>query len=229
MRTLTLSIAAAGLTVLALSQPARAEADLTTDLQKFSYAVGVQIGRNLANQGMNELDGGALSEAIQDMLKGKEPRISTEEMNQAAQTFQKIAQEKKMAEAEQAKAGGVAFLAENKTKEGVVETDSGLQYKIIEAGEGDKRPTGADMIKVHYKGELLNGTVFDSSIQRGEPAEFQVGRVIPGWQEALQLMNVGASWEVWIPSDLAYGERGAGAAIGPHETLHFTIQLLEIK
>jgi FKBP-type peptidyl-prolyl cis-trans isomerase len=207
-----------------LSAPAIAQdaAPLETLKQRFSYMVGLQLSKGMMQQGMHDnLDIDALSQALRDSFAGTPPRLTPEQM-QATVT------EKQAKEAEMAKAAGVAFLIENKAKPGVTTTGSGLQYTVTSAGTGAK-PTASDKVKVHYEGRLLDGTVFDSSYSRGEPATFGVGQVIPGWQEALQLMPSGSKWEIWVPSDLAYGAAGAGGAIGPHQLLNFTIELIGIE
>lgn len=161
---------------------------------------------------------------MNSVFAGQMPEIMPDEANNILQTyFEKIQNEK----GKEAKEAGEKFLAENKTREGVVTLESGLQYKILNEGSGAK-PTANDTVKCHYEGRLINGQVFDSSIRRGEPAEFPVGGVIAGWVEALQLMPVGSKWQLYIPSELAYGQHGAGAAIGPNETLIFDVELLEI-
>lgn len=220
--------AASVIAVTAFSSAALAQAALDTPVQKFSYTVGLQIGGQLKNAGLEDLDLDALKQAIGDALDGTEPRVSKEDAAAAAQTYQAKVEEKKSKAGEVNLAAGKAFLEENKSAEGVTVTESGVQYKVIKAGDGEK-PGPNDEVVVHYSGKLLNGTEFDSSFSRGEPATFKVGQVIPGWQEALQLMQPGGEWEVWIPSELAYGPRGAGGSIGPHEVLHFTINLQSIK
>ena len=215
---------------LLLSVPAYAQdvAPLETMEQRFSYIVGLQLGQRMVEQGMGEqLDVDAFAQAIRDVFSRTPPRLSQEEMDEAIKALREAAVASQANVGEEAMKTGVAFLAENKAKPGVVTTDSGIQYEVTEMGEGPK-PTASDTVKVHYEGRLLDGTVFDSSYARNDPATFGVGQVIQGWQEALQLMPVGSKWEVWIPSDLAYGPAGAGGAIGPNETLNFTIELLEI-
>jgi len=150
-----------------------------------------------------------------------------EEMQVAAVAYQNELKTEKLAAGDKNKAAGEKFLEENSTREGIVVLDSGVQYRIIESGNGGS-PTETDSVVVHYRGRLLDGSEFDSSYSRGQPAELGVGQVIPGWQQALQLMPVGSKWEVWIPASLAYGTQGAGS-IGPNETLHFDIELIEIK
>jgi len=148
-------------------------------------------------------------------------------MRVAATAYQNELNSEKLAAAEKNKVAGDKFLEGNSAREGIVVLESGLQYRVVESGAGES-PTETDTVVVHYRGRLLDGTEFDSSYSRGEPAEFGVGQVIPGWQQALQLMPVGSKWEVWIPASLAYGTEGTGG-IGPNETLHFEIELIEIK
>ena len=215
--------------VLAVNVPAHAQdsKDLSTNVQKFSYGVGLQIGQQLKRQGLEGIDPQAIALAIEDVLAGRELRVSMDDMRAAAAAYQEELNAKKVATGEKNKADGEKFLKENSDKDGVVVLDSGLQYRVVESGSGES-PTETDTVVVHYRGRLLDGTEFDSSFGRGEPTELNVGQVIPGWQEALQLMHVGDIWEVWIPSSLAYGSDGAGQ-IGPNQTLHFDIQLIEIK
>ena len=174
----------------------------------------------------------ALAAAMKDIFAGAKPQLTDEEVQQVMQDFQKKMMAKQMAAREEGlaknKGEGEKFLAENKKKEGVKTTASGLQYKVIKDGTG-KTPKATDTVKTHYRGTLINGTEFDSSYKRGEPAEFPVNGVIKGWTEALQLMKEGAKWQLFIPSNLAYGERGAGQAIGPNATLIFDIELLDIE
>lgn len=200
---------------------------LATDLQKFSYGIGLQIGQQLKKQGMQDLDAKAIGLAIEDVVSGRDPRVSIEQMRVAAIAYQADMEAKMQARAEINQAAGKKFLEENSSRDSVVVLDSGLQYRIVTKGTGEI-PTETDTVIVHYRGRLLDGTEFDSSFGRGEPIELMVAQVIAGWQQALQLMPVGSSWEVWVPSNLGYGVQGAGD-IGPNETLHFEIQLIEIK
>jgi FKBP-type peptidyl-prolyl cis-trans isomerase FklB len=200
---------------------------LTTNAEKFSYGIGLQIGQQLKRQGLSGVDTTAIAMAIEDVLKGNDLRVSMEDMQVAATAYQNELNSEKIAAGEENKIAGEKFLKENSTREGVVVLDSGLQYRIVKPGTGES-PTETDTVKVHYRGRLLDGTEFDSSYGRGQPTELGVGQVIPGWQQALQLMPVGSKWEVWIPASLAYGTQGAGS-IGPNETLHFDIELIEIK
>jgi FKBP-type peptidyl-prolyl cis-trans isomerase FklB len=204
-----------------------AEPTLETDKEQVSYVVGYQVGSQLKQQGF-EIDIQALGLAVQDAMSGAEPRLSQE---QAAEVMGR--QQQKQAE-QQEQIGqknveqGKAFLAANKEKPGVTTLDNGLQYKVITAGSG-KSPQETDSVTVHYRGTLIDGTEFDSSYSRGEPTTFPVNRVIPGWTQALQLMEEGAKWQVFIPSELAYGPRGAGAQIGPNATLVFDIELIKVN
>jgi len=195
-----------------------------------SYAIGVNIGQSVKQQGI-DLNADMLAAGLRDALADK-ALLTEEQVRAALMALQQEAQEK--AQVERSKKGGEAktrgeqFLAENKKKEGVMTTPSGLQYKVIKAGTGAK-PTKENTVKVHYKGTLIDGKVFDSSYDRGEPIEFPLGGVIAGWTEGLQLMPVGSKYMLYIPSNLAYGENGAGQSIGPNEALIFEVELLEIK
>lgn len=194
---------------------------------KASYGVGLQMGSQLLSQSFDGLNAEAVAQGVIDALARNKPAVSNEEIDSA---FQHITQKMQAKQAEQSKqviAEGEAFLAENAKKEGVTVLESGLQYEVITEGSGDK-PTATCTVKTHYHGTLMDGTVFDSSYERGQPAEFAVNGVIKGWTEALQLMPVGSKWRLTIPYQLAYGERGAGAAIGPYATLVFDVELLEI-
>ena len=196
----------------------------TEELDKGSYCFGLSIASNLLSSGVNTINTEAFVDAIRTVYAGQMPEIKPEEANQILQDyFNKLQNERGKA----AKEAGEQFLKDNKSKEGVVTLESGLQYKVIYTGNG-AIPKSSDTVKCHYEGRLINGAVFDSSIRRGEPAEFPVNGVIAGWVEALQLMPVGSKWQLYIPSDLAYGPHGAGQAIGPNETLIFDIELLDI-
>lgn len=223
------------LTYLAGCAPEKAssasELKLDTPKNRISYTIGVNIGQDFKSQNM-DVDPDLLLMGLKDTLAGKEPQLTEEEMVQEIQNFQQEMQVKMAAEMEEKaaenKASGEAFLAENAKQEGVVVTESGLQYKIIEPGQGDT-PGPADVATVHYRGTLIDGTQFDSSYDRGQPASFPVGGVIPGWSEALQLMKPGAKWQLYIPAELAYGERGAGQDIGPNSTLLFEVELISVE
>lgn len=204
------------------------ELQLSTQEQQASYGIGLQMGEQLASNPFEGLEISAVAAGLADAFAGAESKVSREDLQAA---FQVISERMQAAAAEQAKvlgAAGQAYLAQNATKEGVTVTESGLHYEVITLGEGEK-PTAESTVSVHYHGTLIDGTVFDSSVQRGQPAEFPVGGVIAGWTEALQLMPVGSKYKLTIPAELAYGERGAGAAIGPHATLVFEVELLAIK
>ncbi|GAB4507117.1 MAG: macrophage infectivity potentiator Mip [Sulfuricaulis sp.] len=219
-----------GLLILSLSLNAWGKepaGSLKTDKQKFSYTAGYQIGQNLKRQNL-DLDSKAFSQGAQDAITSAKPRLKPEEMQAAVQNQQKKDMEKQVAVAKKNLEAGQAFLEANKKKDGVVTLPSGLQYKVITEGKG-KQPKSSDTVVAHYRGTLINGTEFDSSYQRNEPASFPVAGVIKGWQEVLPLMKEGAKWQVYIPADLAYGPRGAGAAIGPNEALIFDIELLSVK
>ncbi|HXA78992.1 MAG TPA: FKBP-type peptidyl-prolyl cis-trans isomerase [Candidatus Acidoferrales bacterium] len=204
---------------------------LTTDKEKDSYAVGLNIGRSLKKQPV-DIDTPSLLRGVKDALAGSTPLLTDAEIDAALKQLSSQVQAKQ--DAEMAKMGeanmkeGEDFLAANKTKDGVVTLPSGLQYKIVTAGTGAK-PTAKDTVVCNYRGTFINGTEFDSSYKRGQPASFPVGGVIKGWTEALQLMPVGSKWQLFVPPDLAYGQRGAGGAIGPNQTLIFDVELISIK
>ena len=193
-------------------------------MDKVSYALGLSIGNNFQNSGIKKLQVEDFVKGLEDVLGEKQPAISYEEAKQLINDyFMKLQQER----LEINKQAGAEFLEINRHKAGVVELPSGLQYEILKQGTGAK-PSASDKVKCHYHGTLINGTVFDSSVQRGEPATFGVSQVIPGWVEALQLMPVGSKWRLFIPSNLAYGEHGAGDVIEPNSTLIFDVELLDI-
>lgn len=216
---------------LAIALPSIAIAAPKTDEERIGYSLGIMVGRQL-QQDISNLDTDSFSAALKDLYEGKTPSINDEDMGKILDNLQQKlateAQEKEAAAAEENLAKGQKFLADNAKKKGVKVTDSGLQYKIIKQGKGAK-PAATSSVKVHYEGKLIDGTVFDSSYQRGEPVNFKVNQVIAGWQEALQLMPEGSEWEVYIPSDLAYGPAGAGGSIGPNEALVFKVELQAIE
>ncbi|MEN8170628.1 MAG: FKBP-type peptidyl-prolyl cis-trans isomerase [Pseudomonadota bacterium] len=205
---------------------------LQSDIEKFSYSVGVLMAQDMKNKGMTELDELAMGMAIRDVIDDKPLQLSEEQMGAALELAAKKLMEERNAKAsakgELAKAAGEKYLAENKAKEGVVSLPSGIQYKVLTEGKGEK-PTLESTVVAHYQGSLIDGTVFDSSYERGSPATFALGRVVKGWQEVLPLMPVGSKWQVAIPSELAYGETGAPPKIGGNETLLFDIELVDIK
>lgn len=210
---------------------AQEKAELKSEKDKVSYSIGLDIGATFKKQGM-DINTEALKAGINDAVSGKEPLLTDEQVKQTMEAFSKSMMEKQTAankqEADKNKAAGDKFLAENKTKEGVKTTASGLQYKVIKEGEGES-PKPTDVVETHYRGTLINGKEFDSSYSRNEPATFPVNRVIKGWTEALQMMKPGAKYQLFIPPDLAYGEKGAGQDIGPNETLVFEVELLNVK
>jgi FKBP-type peptidyl-prolyl cis-trans isomerase FklB len=194
-------------------------------MEKVSYALGLSIGNNLLGSGIKDLNTEEFIKAVKTVMAGEKPEMSYEEAKQVLDTFFHDLANKINEKNIQA---GKDFLAKNKEQEGVVELASGLQYQILTSGSG-KSPSITNRVKCHYTGMLLDGTVFDSSVQRGEPAEFGVNQVIAGWTEALQLMKEGDKWRLFIPSDMAYGARGAGNSIPPHATLIFDVELIEVK
>jgi FKBP-type peptidyl-prolyl cis-trans isomerase len=195
-----------------------------TEADRFSYGLGMIIGERVLKQ-YGDVDYDLLLAGIKAQHKDEATLISLEE---AAQALTSYMEKEFAAKAEANKAKGEAYLAENAKKEGVQVTDSGLQYSVISEGDG-ARPSATDQVTVHYRGTLIDGTEFDSSYSRGEPATFALDQVIPGWTEGVQLMNVGSKYQFVIPHSLGYGERGAGGAIGPFETLIFEVELLDIK
>ena len=213
------------------AQEAQEKAGLETQKERLSYGIGVNMGKSLKSLEV-ELDLELVIQALRDAYSDSQLLMSEEEILNVLTAYQKLRLEKQEEEtrllAEKNKREGDAFLAENRTKEGVVTLASGLQYKIIKAGEGNK-PKDGDMIRVHYRGTLIDGTEFDSSLKREKPALFRLGSVIPGWTEALKLMPVGSKWQLFVPPDLAYGSRGTGRTIGPNATLIFEVELLAIE
>jgi FKBP-type peptidyl-prolyl cis-trans isomerase FklB len=205
---------------------------LKTQKDKASYALGMKIGSDLRKQGVNaSVDPAVAARGFKDALAGTKSQLTDDEVRAALTQLQSQVREKQMAKAHEeggaAQKAGEESLAANKGKEGVVTLPSGMQYKILTAGSGPK-PTASDTVSCNYKGTLLNGKEFDSSYKRGHPETFPVGGVIKGWTEALLLMPVGSKWQLFIPADLAYGDRGAGGDIGPGETLIFEVELLSI-
>jgi FKBP-type peptidyl-prolyl cis-trans isomerase len=216
--------------VVSEAAPAVANTSLESSEQRLSYGIGLSLGQRMSADAI-PLDVDAFTIGLSDAMEGAEPRISQEDITAEMQAFQeKMAAEQEVTQAAAGElnlAASAAFLAENSAKEGVVVTESGLQYEVIEAGEGLK-PGPDDTVEVHYRGTLIDGTEFDSSYSRGETVKFGVGQVIAGWTEALQLMSVGSKWKLAIPSDLAYGAGGAGQVIGPNATLIFDVELVSI-
>ncbi|MGV3772158.1 MAG: FKBP-type peptidyl-prolyl cis-trans isomerase [Verrucomicrobiales bacterium] len=212
----------------AASAPAASTGDksLSTQQQKASYSIGVNVGQRFKSEAIT-LDNDAFFKGFKDGVTGAKPALSPEETQQVMETFRKEVEAKTAVVAEKSKKSGEEFLAANKGKEGVKTLPSGLQYKVIKDGSGPL-PKETDTVKVHYKGTLVDGTEFDSSIARNEPAVFPIKGVIPGWTEALQKMKVGSKWQLFIPPALAYGEEGAGP-IPPNSPLIFEVELLGIE
>ncbi|MEQ4539539.1 MAG: FKBP-type peptidyl-prolyl cis-trans isomerase [Billgrantia sp.] len=225
MKTLLTS---ASLAALVAAAPFALAAPETED-ERLSYSLGIAYGQSIAQE-YPELDVDAFSAAIRDIIEGNDPAMSAEEMAETLSQFQQDALAARQAEAEQLAernlAEGQAFLSENGEREEVTTTDSGLQYEVLESGDGES-PGPSSHVEVHYEGTLVDGTVFDSSLERGQPLSFRVDQVIEGWQEALQLMSVGDTWMLFIPPELGYGAQGQGP-IGPNETLIFRVELLDV-
>ena len=204
---------------------------LKDDKDKVSYSIGLDIGNTFKKQGM-DINPDVLMAGMRDAIAGKPPLMTDEQVKQTMENYSKMMTEKMASKAKEEGAKNLAtgekFLAENKSKEGVKTTPSGLQYKVIKEGSGTP-PRATDTVETHYRGTLINGTEFDSSYKRNQPASFPVNRVIKGWTEALQLMKPGSKYQLFIPASLAYGERGAGQDIGPNETLIFEVELLNVK
>ena len=198
--------------------------NFNTEMEKVSYSLGVNVAKSVKNQGLTSIDSDAIAQAFTDVFEGNDLKISEQESNVILQDFfGKLAKKAQSANVE----AGQKFLSENAKRNGVITTKTGLQYEVLVEGTGDS-PKENDKVTVHYHGTLIDGTVFDSSVDRGKPATFPVNGVIPGWVEALQLMNQGAKYKLFIPSELAYGERGAGGSIGPNATLIFEVELISI-
>ena len=193
-------------------------------MDKLSYAWGLAMGRQLIGMGVKDINFEDFADAVKDSFEGKESKMPIDEAQKVLNEYMTDLQKKAEAKAREA---GEKFLAENKIKEGVKVTPSGLQYVVVKEGEG-AMPTAEDEVTVHYTGKLLDGTVFDSSVNRGEPATFPLNRVIPGWTEGVQLMKEGAKYTFFIPSDLAYGAQGVPNAIPPHSTLIFDVELIKV-
>lgn len=223
-------LAAAILSASTLTHAAEPVKSLETDEQKVSYSFGLIFGKRMTND-LPTLDLNVFVQGLKDGFKGDPALLTDAQIEVTLKQFQDSQRQEQLQEFEQVaeknKAAGDAFLANNKNKEGVVTLANGLQYKVVKAGSGAK-PTAESTVKVHYSGSLIDGTVFDSSIERGEPVSFPVNGVIPGWTQALQLMQEGSKWNLYIPSDLAYGP-GGNRNIGPNETLLFEVELLEIQ
>jgi FKBP-type peptidyl-prolyl cis-trans isomerase FklB len=207
-----------------VTKPAAPAPVLKSAIDSFSYSIGLSIANFYKQQGITKINTNMVSKAINDATANKKTLLTEEEMNMSISNYlQKLKSEKSAAN----RKAGEDFLAENKKKPGVITLPSGLQYQIIKEGTGEK-PTVNDKVKCHYHGTLLNGTIFDSSVDRGQPIDFAVGGVIQGWVEALQLMPIGSKWKLFIPSNLAYGDNQAGPYIMPGSTLIFDVELIDI-
>jgi len=200
---------------------------IKTEADKVSYGLGLQLGHQIVEQSFNGFNIEALLIGVRDIYNNKPCQFSDEDMQQAFATINTMVNAEKGEAGSKNQAEGQAFLAENAKKEGILSTTSGMQYQIMTEGNGEI-PTAEDTVTTHYHGSLIDGTVFDSSVERGVPAEFPVNGVIKGWTEALQMMNIGSKWRLFIPPELAYGEQGAGPDIGPGCTLIFEVELLAI-
>lgn len=201
------------------------------ELDRISYALGLSMGNNFRSSGIEKIDVEDFAAGVAAVFSGEKPRMTYDEAKDEIRTFFQAMEERQRAAAEEMgkvnAEAGEAFLKDNGVREGVKTTASGLQYEVIEEGSG-AQPDAGDQVTVHYTGRLIDGTVFDSSVERGEPATFGVTQVIPGWVEALQLMKEGAKWRLFIPSALAYGPNGAGGVIGPNATLIFDVELIKV-
>lgn len=210
---------------------AAAETALKTDKEKLSYSLGAQIGQDIKRNEV-DIDVDMFSRAMREAISGAKAAMTDEEIRNTMQTFQQTMREKAMVKMQEMgnknKKASDEFLAANKTKEGVKTLPSGVQYQVIATGKG-KKPTPTDQVVAHYTGTLIDGTEFDSSVKRGEPATFPLNGVIKGWQEVLPLMSVGSKWKIYVPPELGYGPRGAGQQIGPNQALIFDIELLDVK
>ncbi|TLX55887.1 FKBP-type peptidyl-prolyl cis-trans isomerase [Stutzerimonas nosocomialis] len=201
---------------------------LDTPAQKASYGIGLNMGKSLSQEGMDDLDSKAVAQGIEDAIAKKDQRITDEELMEAFTYLQTRAEERMAAMNKEAAEAGRKFLEENGKRDGVITTESGLQYEVVEKAEGPQ-PTADDVVTVHYEGRLTDGTVFDSSIKRGSPIDLPVGGVIPGWVEGLQLMHVGEKYKLYIPSELAYGEQSPSPMIPANSVLVFDLELLGIQ
>ncbi|MFV3415381.1 FKBP-type peptidyl-prolyl cis-trans isomerase [Pseudomonas nitroreducens] len=224
---LAAAIALVGL-VLAGCDKQAAEVELKTPAQKASYGIGLNMGKSLAQEGMNDLDSKAVALGIEDAVGKQKQKLTDEELTEAFTALQKRAEEQVAKKNSEALEAGKKFLEENGKREGVVTTKSGLQYEVVKKADGPQ-PKASDVVTVHYEGKLVDGTVFDSSIQRGSPIDLPVGGVIPGWVEALQLMHVGEKIKLFIPSELAYGAQSPSPTIPANSVLVFDLELLAIK
>ena len=224
---LAAAVALVGL-VLAGCDSQTSEVALETPAQKASYGIGLNMGKSLAQEGMDDLDSNAVAQGIEDAIGKKEQRLKDEELIEAFAFLQKRAEERMVEMNEESAAAGKKFLEDNAKREGVVTTASGLQYEVVKKADG-AQPKATDVVTVHYEGKLTDGSVFDSSVERGSPIDLPVNGVIPGWVEGLQLMHVGEKYKLYIPSELAYGEQSPTPAIPSNSVLVFDLELIAIK
>ena len=226
---LAAAVALVGLVLAGCDKQAAEKAqELKTPAEKASYGIGLNMGRSLTQEGMNDLDSKAVALGIEDAMAKKEQRLTDEQLMEAFGFLQKRAEERMAALGDENAKAGKKFLEENGKREGVVTTASGLQYEVLKKADG-AQPTPDDVVSVHYEGKLVDGTVFDSSIKRGAPIDLPVGGVIPGWVEGLQLMHVGEKYKLYIPSELAYGAQSPSPMIPANSVLVFELELLSIQ
>ncbi|PAU87877.1 peptidylprolyl isomerase [Pseudomonas sp. WN033] len=221
--------ASVAISILTLVGCGEKEPELNTPIQQASYGIGLNMGESLLQDGLDDIDPKALALGMQDALARETPRLDDEELMKAFSELQKRAEDRARKLASDTLEANEKYLAENGQRDGVTTTASGLQYEVLESADGEgAKPTETDVVTVHYEGRLVDGTVFDSSIRRGEPTQLPVNGVIPGWVEALQLMEVGDKWKVTIPSELAYGDRSPSPVIPPNSVLVFDMELISI-
>jgi len=224
---LAAAVALVGLVLAGCDQQASSP-ELKTPAQKASYGIGLNMGKSLAQEGMEDLDSKAVAMGIDDAVSKKEQRIKDDELVEAFTALQKRAEERLTKASEEAASAGKKFLEENAKKQGVVTTASGLQYEVVKKADGPQ-PKASDVVTVHYEGKLIDGKVFDSSVERGSPIDLPVSGVIPGWVEGLQLMHVGEKYKLYIPAELAYGAQSPSPLIPANSVLVFDLELLAIK
>ncbi|GAB7086546.1 FKBP-type peptidyl-prolyl cis-trans isomerase [Marinifilum fragile] len=224
LKALSLALGLGAMTLVSCNQNGNKDVALNNQIDSVSYAIGINFGTNLKKSNITEFNEAAILAGIYDVIDGDSLKIELRESGSVINTYMRALQAKV---GEENIAKGEKFLSENAKKEGIITTASGLQYRVITEGTGEK-PAATDQVKVHYRGTTIDGKEFDSSFKRNQPATFAANRVIKGWTEALQLMPVGSKYELFIPANLAYGPRGAGGDIGPNETLIFEVELLEI-
>ena len=225
---LAAAVALVGLVLAGCDSQTSSNVELKTPAQKASYGIGLNMGKSLAQEGMDDLDSKAVAQGIEDAVGKKEQKLKDEELVEAFAALQKRAEERMAKMSEESAAAGKKFLEDNAKKAGVTTTASGLQYEVVQKADGPQ-PKPTDVVTVHYTGKLTNGTVFDSSVERGSPIDLPVSGVIPGWVEGLQLMHVGEKYKLYIPADLAYGAQSPSPAIPANSVLVFDLELMAIK